>query len=421
MSVEISTLSSGLRIVTDQMAHLETASLGVFVGAGARHEQPDQHGLSHLLEHMAFKGTRRRSARDIADEIEMTGGDLNAATGTEHTAYYAHLLAGDVPLALDILADVLTESTFEPAELEREKSVILQEIRSVADTPDELVFEMLNAAAFPDQAVGRPILGTAERIAGFGRDDISAYVETHYRAGATVIAAAGGVEHGSVCDEAARRFSGLRAANGETSAAPGHYKGGDKRMKRRLEQVHIAVGFEGLHYTHEDFYALQLFANAVGGGISSRLFQEVREARGLAYSISAFQWAYSDCGVFGFYAATDAKNSDELMRVALDCLGKAAVDLSDTEVRRAKALMKVSLLAALENPAARCEQIARQLIAFNRVLTRDEIVLAIDRLETGQIRAAGARVLASAPTVAAIGPLAKVFTPDRVRTRLHGI
>ncbi len=421
MSVEITTLPSGLRIVTDQMAHLETASMGVFVGAGSRHERADEHGLAHLLEHMAFKGTRRRSARDIADEIEMAGGDLNAATSTEHTAYYAHLLAGDIPLALDILADVLTESTFDPAELEREKNVILQEIRAVEDTPDELVFELLNAAAFPDQPIGRPILGTPAHVTGFGRDAIGAYVETHYRTGATVIAAAGRIEHDALCEEASRRFSKFPAAGLAPETAPALYQGGDKRLKRRLEQVHIAVGFEGLRYTHQDFYALQLFANAVGGGMSSRLFQEVREARGLAYSISAFLWSYSDCGLFGFYAATDGKNGGELMRVALDCLGRAASDLSDAEIQRAKAQMKVSLLAALENPAARCEQIARMMIAFNRVLSRDEIVCAIDRLEAPQIRAAGARALASAPAVAAIGPAAKVLLPDHVRLRLQGI
>jgi predicted Zn-dependent peptidase len=421
MSVEITTLPSGLRIVTDRMAHLETASIGVFVGAGSRHEQVSEHGLSHLLEHMAFKGTRRRSARDIAEEIEMVGGDLNAATSTEHTAYFAHVLAGDVPLALDILADVLTESTFELPELEREKDVILQEIRAIEDTPDDLVFEMLNSAAFPDQPIGRPILGTAERVSGFAWDALRTYLDTHYRAGAIVIGAAGAIEHDSFRDEVAHRFSRLPSVCIETDTDPAQYKGGDKRLKRHLEQVHIAVGFEGIRYTHEDFYALQLFTNAAGGSMSSRLFQEVREARGLAYSITAFQWAYSDSGVFGFYAATDAKNSDELMRVALDSLGKAALDLSDIEVKRAKAQLKVSLLTALEAPGARCEQIARQIMAFDRILTRDEIMAMVDRLDAGQIRAAGARALGSAPTVAAIGPVAKVFTPDRVTMRLQGI
>jgi predicted Zn-dependent peptidase len=421
MSVEITALPSGLRIATDRMAHLETASLGVFVSAGSRHERANEHGLSHLLEHMAFKGTRRRSARDIAEEIEMAGGDLNAATSTEHTAYYAHVLAGDVPLALDILADVLTESTFEPSELEREKGVILQEIRAVEDTPDDLVFEMLNAAAFPEQPIGRPILGTPEKVSGFGRDAISTYLDTHYRAGATVISAAGAVQHNAICDEVARRFARLQAGGVKIEARPARYRGGERRVRRRLEQAHIAVCFEGTAYTHEDFYALQIFANAVGGGMSSRLFQEVREARGLAYSIHAFHWAYSDTGIFGFYAATDAKNTAELMPVAVDCLGEAAQDLSESEVRRAKAQMKVSLLAALESPVARSEQIARQLIAYGRILTREEIVSAIERLDVAQIRAAGARAFQSAPTVAAVGPVARVLTPERVISRLRGI
>src|SRR3984893_14378327 len=240
MSVEITTLPSGLRIATDRMAHLETASLGVFVGAGSRHERTNEHGLSHLLEHMAFKGTRRRSARDIAEEIETVGGDLNASTSTEHTAYYAHVLAEDVPLALDILADILTESTFDSLELEREKGVILQEIGAVEDTPDDLVFELLNAAAFPDQPIGRPILGTREQVSGFGRDAVS-----DYRAAAAVTGAAGAVEPASLCDEAARRFANLPARGIETGTARAHYRGGEKRLRRRLEQAHIAIGFEG--------------------------------------------------------------------------------------------------------------------------------------------------------------------------------
>ena len=414
-------MPSGLRVVTDRMAHLETASLGVWIGAGSRHERTSEHGLSHLLEHMAFKGTRRRSARDIAEEIETAGGDLNAATSTEHTAYYAHVLAEDAPLALDILADILTESTFDATELEREKGVILQEIGAVEDTPDDLVFDIFNASAFPDQPIGRPILGTPEQVAGFGRDAIGAYLDAHYRTGATVIGAAGAIDHDRICDEAEKRFGGLSVHRIETNFPPAQYLGGDIRLKRRLEQAHIVIGFEGLSYGHDDFYALQVFANAVGGGMSSRLFQEVREARGLAYSIHAFHWGYSDTGLFGFYAATGAKDVAELMPVALDCLGEAAQTLSETEARRAKAQMKVSLLAALESPSARCEQIARQLMAFGRVLTREEIIARIDSLDIIQVRRAGAQALASAPTVAAIGPVSKVYTPDRVAERFRAI
>ncbi len=421
MSVEITALPSGLRIVTDAMPHLATASLGVWVGAGSRHERANEHGLSHLLEHMAFKGTRRRSARDIAEEIESAGGDLNAATSTEHTSYFAHVLASDAPLALDILADILTESTFDPAELEREKGVILQEIGAVEDTPDDLVFDMFGATAFPDQPIGRPILGTREQVSAFGRDAIGAFLDTHYHSGATVIAAAGAIAHETIRDEALERFAGLPIHTRKPSHAKARYAGGETRLKRRLEQAHIVIGFEGAPYGHADFYAIQVFANIVGGGMSSRLFQEVRESRGLAYSIHAFHWGYSDVGLLGFYAATGAKDVAELIPVALDCLGEAAQSLGEPELRRAKAQMKVSLLAALESPAARAEQIARQLIAFGRVLTLEEITARIDALEVGEIRRAGARVLQSAPTVAAIGPVANVFSPDRVASRLRGI
>jgi predicted Zn-dependent peptidase len=420
MSVEITTLPAGLRIVTDRMDNLETVSLGVWVAAGSRHERPRERGLSHLLEHMAFKGTRRRSARDIAEEIETAGGDLNAATSVEQTAYYAHVLAADTRLALDILADILTESTFDTQELEREKGVILQEISAVEDTPDDLVFDLFNAAAFPEQPIGSPILGTPEHVRAFDRSMISAYLESHYRSGATTIGAAGAVDHAEIVDAAAAAFANLpgHAAN---SIVPARYIGGEKRVKRRLEQAHIVVGFKGLAYTDSAYYALHVFANAVGGGMSSRLFQEVREKRGLAYAINAFHWTYSDTGLFGFYAATSQQHIAELMPVALDCVAAAAHDLSDAEIQRAKAQMKVSILTALESPTARAEQIARQMLAFGRVLTREEIVAKIDCLSVAAIRDAGAAALRSPPTVAAIGPIAKVYSPDRVSERLGSL
>ncbi|MCL2452372.1 MAG: insulinase family protein [Alphaproteobacteria bacterium] len=421
MSVKVTTLPSGLRIATELMPHLQTASLGVYVGAGSRHERSEEHGLSHLLEHMAFKGTTRRSARAIAEEIEAAGGDLNAATSTEHTAYYAHVLGADVPLALDILADILTESTFDSTELDREKGVILQEIGAVEDTPDDLIFEILNATAFPDQPIGRPILGTKERVSAFSREAISHYLDVHYQASDMVVGAAGAIDHDQVCEEAARCFTLKAVEKTPESPAPAHYQGGDRRLRRRLEQAHLTIGFEGVSYVHEDFYALQIFTSACGGGMSSRLFQEVRETRGLAYAIHAFHWGYSDTGLFGFYAAASATDVEKLLPVALDCLARATQDLNEAEMRRAKAQMKVSLLAALESPGARCEQIARQLMAFNRILTREEIIQAIDRLGIDDIRKAGARALASQPTVAMIGPAAKVITPELISERLAGI
>ncbi|MBV9217984.1 MAG: insulinase family protein [Methylobacteriaceae bacterium] len=420
MSVELTTLPSGLRIVTDAMPHLETASLGVWIGAGSRHEAPLEHGLSHLLEHMAFKGTRRRSARVIAEEIEGAGGDLNAATSVEQTAYHARVLASDTALAVDILADIITDSVFDPAELEREKSVILQEIGAVEDTPDDLVFEMFTATAYPDQPIGRPILGTPARVKGFDRASITAYLNGHYRTGATVITGAGAVEHARLVEDVQQRFSAL-PTDLHPAASEARYVGGEARLKRRLEQAHIVVGFEGVSFHHPDYYAAQVFANAVGGGMSSRLFQEVREVRGLAYAIYSFHWSYSDTGMFGFYAGTSARDVAELMPVALDCVGAAVESLSADEAERAKAQMKVSLLVALESSQARAEQIARQLLALGRTLSLDEIVSRIDALTVEEIRRAGAGLLRSAPTVASIGPVRRVLAPDAVAARLRGL
>ncbi len=419
MTIEITKLPSGLRIITDQMRDLETASLGVWVAAGSRHEASDEHGLSHLLEHMAFKGTQRRSARQIAEEIEAAGGDINAATSVEQTAYYARVLSSDTGLAIDILADILTDSLFDPAELEREKSVILQEIGAVDDTPDDLVFDLFNSAAFPDQPLGRPILGTPERVSAFDRDAIGAYMARHYAAPATVISAAGGVEHARIVDEVSERFSRLApAAEGQMVKAA--YVGGDLRLQRKLEQTHIVIGFEGISFRDPANYAAHIFCNAAGGGMSSRLFQEVREQRGLAYSIYSFNWGYEDTGLFGVYAACAPKDVAELMPVTLDCLAQSVATLDAGDVHRAKAQMKVSLLTALESSSARAEQIARQLLAFDRVLDKQEIIERIDGLSLEDVRRAGASMISSAPTVAAIGSVGKVWTPDRIAQRLRG-
>lgn len=417
MSVELTSLPNGLRVVTDSMPHVETVALGVLVGAGSRHESAREHGISHFLEHMAFKGTRRRSARDIAEEIETAGGDRNAATGVEQTAYYARVLREDHELALDILADILTDSAFDPIEVEREKGVILQEIGSVEDTPDDLVFDLFNAAAFPDQPIGRAILGTPDAVQGFNRHCIDAYLRSHYGAGGMAIAAAGALDHQRVVDACARRFESLPQGAAPV-APPARYVGGARFLRRKLEQAHIVVGFESVSFLDEQSYAANIFANAIGGGMSSRLFQEVREERGLAYNIHSFCWGYADVGLFGFYAACGAGDVAELMPVALDCLAKGAQELTEAELRRAKAQMKVSLLAALESSSARAEQIARQILAYGRELTRAEIIGKIDAITLSDVHAIAAKLLRSAPTVAAIGPVGRVMSPDRVARRL---
>ncbi|MGB6320280.1 MAG: pitrilysin family protein, partial [Xanthobacteraceae bacterium] len=305
MSVEVTTLKSGINVVTDTMPHLETASLGVWVNSGSRDERRDEHGISHLLEHMAFKGTRRRSARQIAEEIEAVGGDLNAATGAESTAYYARVLRADVPLALDVLADILSEPAFDREELIREQNVIVQEIGAVADTPDDLIFEHLQVIAFPDQSLGRSILGTPKTVRSFDEGKLRDYLARNYRGPEIVVAAAGAVEHKAVLAEV---------------------------EKRELEQVHIALALPGLAIVDPTLYSLQVFTNILGGGMSSRLFQEARERRGLCYSIYSFHVPYSDIGMFGLYAGTDAADTSELMRLIVDEIASTAETISEPEV-----------------------------------------------------------------------------------------
>lgn len=418
MSVAVTTLPNGVRVVTDSMPHLETTSLGIWIGAGSRHETLGEHGLSHLLEHMAFKGTRRRSAIRIAEEIEAAGGDLNAATSTEQTAYYARVLAADTGLALDILSDILTDSVFDPVELEREKDVVLQEIGAVDDTPDDLVFEILTATAYPDQPIGRPILGTPEGVSRFDRSAIAGYLSTHYTPGSMIVGAAGALEPARIVDEAAARFGDLPAAAPPPMPAA-TYRGGAMHVSRKLEQAHLAVAFEGPSFNDPGHYAAHVFSHAAGGGMSSRLFQEVREKRGLAYSIYSFDWAYADTGLFGFYAATAGKNLRDLAAVSLDCLSEATETLTEAEVERAKAQLKVSVLVALESSGARAEQIARQHLAFGRTIGREEVIARIDAIGVVDARRAGRALLASAPTVASVGPRRGVPTPEQVAARLR--
>jgi len=420
VSVQVTTLPSGLTVVTDATRHVKTAAIGVFVAVGSRHESTGEHGLSHLIEHMAFKGTRRRSAREIAEAIEDVGGDLNAETGVERTGYFARVLGGDAALALEILGDILTDSQFHEDELEREKNVIVQEIGAVEDTPDDLIFDLLTSSAWPDQAIGRPILGTRERVGAFDRITIDGYLRKHYSAPAMVVAAAGAVEHDDIVSLAGTHLEGLSRARAPLHA-PAVYRGGEVKLPKRLEQTHLVVGFEGRSSGAADLEAALVFAAAAGGGMSSRLFQEVRERRALAYSIYAFHWDYSDSGLFGFYAGSADRDAAEVAEASIDCLAEAAHGVSETEIRRAKAQMKVSMVAALESPGARAQQIARQLQIHGRPVSIEEMMARIDAVSAEDVRKTGAAMLRSPPTVATIGAVGKVPGEAKVAEALRGV
>jgi predicted Zn-dependent peptidase len=418
MTVELTTLANGLRVVTDRMDTVETASVGVWVGVGARHEMVEVNGVSHLLEHMAFKGTRRRSARAIAEEIEGVGGHLNAYTSRENTAYYARVLADDVPLAVDILADILQNSAFDPEELERERTVIVQEIGQVEDTPDDLIFDRFQEVAYPSQPLGRPVLGSEDRVRNMSRDAIAGYMRDNYTAPTMVLAAAGKVDHGRLVEMGERLFGELPKRNGP-GFDPARYQGGEQLEKRSLEQAHVVLGFDGVAYNDPDYYPLMVATNILGGGMSSRLFQEIRERRGLVYSIYAYSGSYLDGGLFGVYAGTGAENLKELVPAVCDEIVKLSEGATDTEIARTRAQIKSGILMGLESTSARVERLGGHTLIYGAPLPIDQVVAKIEAVDSAAIGRAIRRVIATAPTVSALGPVGELERMGGVAARLR--
>jgi len=416
-NVRVTTLANGFRVATNRMDSVETTSLGVWAGVGTRNEPAEHNGVAHLLEHMAFKGTRRRSARDIVVEIEDVGGFLNAYTGREQTAYFAKVLADDTPLVVDILADILQNSIFDADELTRERAVVLQEIGQAEDTPDDIIFDHFQEIAFPDQAMGRPVLGRAEIVRDLPRDIVAGYMASRYRAGQMVLAASGQIEHDALVAMAEKLFAGL--PGGAVPPSEGaRYAGGDGRFARELEQVHLALGFHGVTYTDPDYYVAAVLSQLLGGGMSSRLFQEIREKRGLVYSIHSFTSSYADGGIFGIYAGTGEKEVAELLPVVCDELAKLPDDMTEPEVKRAAAQLRAATLMSREKPSARCEQLASQLLIYGRPITPAEAVARIDAVTIDDLVRLARRLMQSAPTLTTLGPIGQVMEYDALRKRL---
>lgn len=418
MSVETAELANGLRIVTDRVDTVQSVSLGLWVGVGARHEAEAENGVSHFLEHMAFKGTPTRSAFRIAAEIEDIGGHLNAYTSRETTVYHATVLKQHVSVALDVLADILRNSIFDEAELERERNVILQEIRQAADTPEDVIFDRFQETAFPGQPLGRPILGTSEVVSGLPRRALTDHVGAHYGADRMILAAAGALDHDRIVGLAERFLGGIGPAGGE-DPYPARYEGGDWRQVRDLEQAHLVVGFEGLRFGDEDYYPLAVLSTALGGGMSSRLFQELRERRGLVYSVYTFSSSYLDGGLFGLYAGTGADEIGELVAVAGAELARAAGEpMAGTEIARARTLIKAGALLSLESMAARAERLAMQMHVHGRTIPIEDIAARIDAVGAEDVRRVAGRLFSSKPVVAALGPVARLADYDAVAAQL---
>jgi predicted Zn-dependent peptidase len=415
--IQLTRLPSGLTVVTERMDRVETVSFGAYISAGTRNETAAENGVSHFLEHMAFKGTTSRSALRIAEEIENVGGHINAYTAREQTVFYVKLLKENLGLGIDIIGDILTHSTFDAAELERERGVILQEIGQANDTPDDVVFDHFQETAFPSQPMGRPILGTEALIKGMQRDTLTSYMRTHYNPANMIVAAAGNLEHQAVVTQVEQHFAYL-----PTTKAPAmetaHYAGGEFRQIKELDQAHIVLGFPSTGYHDPDYYAALLLSTLLGGGMSSRLFQEIREKRGLVYSVYSFNAPFEGGGVFGIYAGTGEKECAELIPVTLEELRKVQLEVSMDELVRARAQLKSSLLMSLESTGSRCEQIARQLQIFGRVIPTHETVAKIEAVTREDICRAAVRIFAGTPTLAALGPIGHIPSLQSIKETL---
>jgi predicted Zn-dependent peptidase len=417
MSVRVTTLGNGLRVATDAMEAVETVSVGVYIGVGTRQEREEANGVAHLLEHMAFKGTTTRSARQIAEEVEAVGGQMNAHTSREQTAYYVKVLKDDLPLAVDLLGDILQRSVFDPIEFERERGVILQELGQAEDTPDDMIFDHFQERAYPGQAIGRPVLGRAEIIERLPRAALVDFQLRHYGAPNMVVTAAGRVDHDRLVELVARSFNEL-PVDADGSYEPASYKGGDFRDHKDLEQVHFVLGFPGVSYDDPDYYAASVLSTMLGGGMSSRLFQEVREKRGLCYAISSFSGSFLDGGIFGIYTGTGEDEVVDLIPVLVDQIGAAFEAAPEEEVRRARAQMKAGLLMSLESTNARMDALGSQLLTYGRPLPIAELSEKIEAVDSRALVRVAHRIFTGRPTLAAMGPVGKLETLDDIAARL---
>ncbi len=406
------TLRSGLTLITESMPELRSVAIGVWLRCGSRHETREASGVSHFIEHMVFKGTKHRSAERIAAEVDSIGGYMDAFTAKEYASFHLKVLDEHLPLAAEILGDIVQNPLFDPAEMAREKKVIFEEMSMVEDTPDDLVTEVFAEAFWPDHPLGRPILGTRRSISRFERADLASYFARVYRPDNILIAAAGHLDHAAVAALVGRHFAGLerRVKAGRAprtgSRAPVTAFRTVTRSKRELEQVHLCLGARAYPQAHPDRYACYLLNTVLGGSMSSRLFQNVREKRGLAYSISSGVTAYSDTGLLTVYAGTRLESAPEVVRLTLEEIRRLRAErLPEEELRRAKDHVKGGLLLSLESSGARMNHLARQELAYGRQLAMDEIMGAIEAVSADDVRRVAAEVFKGRLAASVLGNL----------------
>lgn len=406
MSHQLTRLDNGLTVVTLAMPGLETAAISLNADVGARNEGSAENGLAHLYEHMVFKGTASRSARAIAEAIEDVGGSLNAWTSRDTTCFHARVLAADVPLAIDLIADLLTEATFTDADLALEREVVLSEIGEALETPDDLVFDHLQATAFPEQSLGRTILGTRESLSTLDAGSLRHWRQAHYRGEGLILSAAGKVDHERIVEQA-RRLFGKLAPGRPGPIQPALWAGGTRADNQKNEQLHVALGFQGFGPQDPRHDAARLFSMALGGGMSSRLFQELREERGLAYSVSASHSIHADTGLLSIYAAARPKDGAQALELAREIALVTAAELTQAELDRARAQLKAGVLMGLEGCAGQADWLGGSLITWGRVVSPAELIATLDAVSLDDARSVGATMLATPPALAIVGPKAE--------------
>ena len=418
MRIRMTRLSNGMRVATEHMEGFKSASLGIWISAGGRHERREQNGIAHFLEHMAFKGTERRSARQIAEEIENLGGYINAYTSKDVTAYVVRVLEDDVMTALDVISDIVLHPVFDPGEMETERGVILQEIGQLMDSPDDLVFERLQEVSYRDQPMGWSILGPAENVRSFGPDDLKSFIGEHYGPDGMILCAAGAVRHEEIVAFAGRVFGPLPKGPA-TETIPAVFCGGEHREVKELEQAHFSLAFEGPNLRDDDLYTSLVYSTLVGGGMSSRLFQTVREQYGFCYSIGAQPAALSDTGSITIYAGTSEENVAATATLCIDELRRVRRDLAEDEVVRARTQLKAGMMMALESASSRCERLARMFLNWNREVDLDEVCTRIDAVTRDRVIDFADRLCRNGdPAMSLYGPVASAPSVSELKERL---
>ncbi|MDA7705377.1 insulinase family protein [Rickettsiales bacterium] len=413
--MKINQLPNKLRYAADYMPDVESVSIAVFVGSGSRNEVVENNGISHFLEHMAFKGTKTRTAKQIAEEFDNIGGRINAYTSREKTVYYVKVLKEHAKFAVEFLSDILQNSIFDQEEMDKERGVILQEIAMTNDTPDDILFDYFQETSFPNQAVGRSILGPEENIKKFDRSYLIDYVKNKYHNSNICITAAGNLKEEEFGEYVKQYFTDLSSGTND-KIEEANYVGGDfRKEKNELEQINLLLGFKSNSYLDEDYYVGQILSSILGGGMSSRLFQEVREKRGLAYSIYAFNMAYYDDGIFGIYAGTTPEQTNELINVTCEEVIKVSNKIEEFELQRSKNQVKSALIMSLENTDSRCQRIGNNILNYNKIISHQDVINKINNINIDQLTNYAKGLIGQKPTFSAIGKVKDIISYDKIK------